>query len=88
MSREDELFLAASSAAHRAAARITAEIGPRALPVGRESYLATAEQIAREEIGPDWEFRISMDVGGNPYVFITRYNPPLHDRDPEFRHNV
>lgn len=79
MSREDELFLQASAAAHRATSRITAELGPRALPMRRETYLATAECIASEEIGPHWEFRISMDLKGAPYVLITRYNPPRDD---------
>jgi hypothetical protein len=73
---EQELLIEASSLAARATSRITAELGPRALPTQRDHYLATADVITREVIGRDWEFRISMDLEGKPYVFINRYNPP------------
>jgi hypothetical protein len=70
---DDQLQLRASALADRALTRITAELGPRCLPARRENYLATAEVIAKEEIGEDWDFRVTLDMEGKAYVFMEQY---------------
>lgn len=68
-----ELQLRASALASRATTRITAELGPRAFPDKREMFIATAEDIARQEIGDDWDFRVTLDVEGKVYIFMEQY---------------
>jgi hypothetical protein len=70
---EDQLQIRASALADRALTRITAEIGPRAIPTLRDSYLGTAEYIAKEVIGDDWDFRVTLDMEGKVYVFMEQY---------------
>jgi hypothetical protein len=70
---EEQLQIRASALAQRALTRITAELGPRCLPTSRETYLATAESLAKEEIGDDWDFRVTLDVEGKVYVFMEQY---------------
>lgn len=70
---DEQLQIRASALASRAHTRIVAELGPRAIPTHKESYLATAEVIAREEIGDDWDFRITLDMEGKVYVFMGQY---------------
>lgn len=83
---DERLQLIASSLAAEATMKITAELGPRALPMGRETYIATAEQIAQAVIGPDWEWKMTMDFAGRPYIFIGQYR--LHsDQLPRMWHD-
>lgn len=70
---DEQLQLRASALADRALTRIIAELGPRCLPTRRENYLATAESLAKEEIGEDWDFRVTLDVEGKVYVFMEQY---------------
>jgi hypothetical protein len=70
---DEQLQIRASALADRALTRITAEIGPRAIPTLRDSYLATAECLAKEEIGDEWEFRVTLDMEGKVYVFMEQY---------------
>lgn len=70
---DEQLQLRASALANQATTRIVAELGPYALPSRRDSYLAAAEDIAQQEIGEDWDFRISLDLKGSPYVFMEQY---------------
>jgi hypothetical protein len=73
LSREDELQIRASALAARAQSLITAELGPRALPTHKDTYLATANGIAREVIGDDWDYRLTLDMEGKVHVFMEQY---------------
>lgn len=70
---DEQLQLRASALADRALTRIIAELGPRAMPNNRETFMATAESLAREEIGDDWDFRVNLDIEGKVYVFMEQY---------------
>lgn len=70
---DDDLMIQAAALAARAQARITAELGPRALPTLKDNYLFTAEQIAREEIGDLWDFRVTLDMEGKVHIFMEQY---------------
>lgn len=70
---EEQLQIRASALADRALTRITAELGPRSLPTCRGNYLATAQAIAEEEIGDQWDFRVTLDLEGKVYVFMEQY---------------
>jgi hypothetical protein len=70
---DEQLQLRASALADRALTRIVAELGPRAMPTIRETYICTAENIAKEVIGDEWDFRVSLDMEGKVYVFMEQY---------------
>lgn len=42
--------------------------------MNKTNYLATAEGLAREEIGDDWDFRLNLDMEGKVYVFMGQYH--------------
>jgi hypothetical protein len=70
---DEQLQIRASALADRALTRIVAELGPRALPTMRETYIGTADSIAKEVIGDDWDFRVTLDMEGKVYVFMEQY---------------
>jgi hypothetical protein len=70
---EEQLQIRTSALIAQAMSRIVAELGPRALPLHRENYIATAAMIASEEFGPNFDFRMTVDLEGKPHIFIEKY---------------
>jgi ribosomal protein S10 len=70
---ETALNQQAAYLAAKATSRITAELGPRALPTQKDRYLYAAQTIAEEVIGDDWEFRVNLDMEGKAHVMLGQY---------------
>jgi hypothetical protein len=71
---EEQLQIRASALAHRALTRITRRAWTAlAFPPAGKPISPQPRTLRRQEIGDDWDFRVTLDVEGKVYVFMEQY---------------